>query len=268
MRSNLIGLAKFSSLIVPFCERDIIQRYRGSALGLGWSLLQPLAMLGVYTFVFSVVFKAKWGDSLVPEQNSIYFFALNLFAGLLVVNLFGESLSRSPDLVANNANYVKKVIFPVEILSISVVSSATANAMAGMFILFIGTWMVMGFSPNFLWLPWIWLPLVLFSLGTSWLISALGVYIRDLSSVVSLLLSVLLFVTPVFYPITALPLKWQAILSLNPLAAIVEQTRAVIINQVAPNPIYLFVAPVLAWIFAELSLRTFLRCKHGFADVL
>lgn len=268
MASKLINLARFRPLIVPFCERDLMRRYRGSALGLGWSLLQPLAMLAVYTFVFSVVFKARWGNSIAPEHSSIYFFALNLFAGLLVVNLFSESASQSPDLIVRNANYVKKVIFPIEILSISVVSSATINALAGMLVLILSSWMVTGFSLFALWLPWIWMPLLLLSLGTSWLIAAIGVYIRDIGQIVSLLLAFLLFITPVFYPITALPEKWQVILSLNPLAAIVEQTRNVVISEKAPDPVYLFVAPLLAWIFAELSLRTFLRCKHGFADVL
>ena len=268
MISRMVRLASLMRLIIPFCERDLKRRYRGSALGLGWSLLQPLAMLAVYTFVFSVVFRARWGSTLIPEQNSIYFFSLNLFAGLLVVNQFSESISRSPDLIVNNANYVKKVIFPVEILSISVVSSATINAMAGMLILIVSSWMVTGFSLCALWIPWVWLPLVLLSLGASWLVAAIGVYIRDLGQIVSLFISVLLFITPVFYPMTALPERWQALLSINPLALIVEQTRSVVISHQAPDSLYLLVAPLLAWFFAEVALRTFMRCKNGFADVL
>ena len=268
MKSNLIALTKNLNLILPFCERDLKRRYRGSTLGLIWSLLQPLSMLAVYTFIFSVVFKARWGTSINAQQDNIYFFALNLFAGLLVVNLFGESISRSSDLIISNTNYVKKVIFPVEILPISVVSTATINACAGMTILIIASWLTLGFSAQVLWLPWIWLPLILLSTGAAWLISSVGVFIRDIGQIISLFLSILLFVTPVFYPISVLPSKLQAVLGLNPLAAIVDQTRLVIINHQMPNSIYILIAPLLSLIAAELSLRFFLRCKPNFADVL
>lgn len=268
MKITLTTLIKNRNLILPFCERDLKRRYRGSTLGLIWSLLQPLSMLGVYTFIFSVVFKARWSSSMNSQQDNIYFFALNLFAGLLVVNLFGESINRSSDLIVSNTNYVKKVIFPLEILPITVISTATINASIGMGILVIASWLTLGFSAQVLWLPWIWLPLILLSAGASWLISAIGVFVRDIGQIVSLFLSILLFVTPVFYPISILPPKLQTVLSLNPLAAIVEETRTIIINHQMPDSKYILLAPLFSLIVAELSLRFFLRSKPSFADVL
>jgi lipopolysaccharide transport system permease protein len=230
-------------------------------LGWGWSLLNPLLMLGVYTFVFSTVFKARWPDL---QQAGPLGFAINLFAGLIVFNLFAECVGKAPTLVLSQPSYVT-----LEVLSVVAVGAAAFHASTSLIVLAGFELIATGMIPaTALWLPLVWLPLGLGCLALCWLLSALGVYLRDLPQLVSVGLSILMFLSAVFYPISALPERWQPLLLANPLVLVIEQTRRVLVQGEHPSAVYLLVAIPLAVLGCELSFRLFQKARRGFADVI
>lgn len=244
----------------------MLGRYRGSLLGWSWSFLQPLLMLMVYTFVFSQVFQSRWGS--LEDQGPLAF-AVNLFAGLIVFNLFAECANRAPTLVLAHPNYVKKVIFPLEILAAVAVGSAAFHALTSLVILLVFEVAAFQALPlSFLWLPVIWLPLIMGCLGITWLLSSLGVFLRDIGQVVQVAVSMLMFLSPIFFPVSAMPPRWQPLLLLNPLAQVIEQTRRVAIEGLAPEPRYVVLGIVLGVLAAELGLRLFQKAQRAFADVM
>jgi lipopolysaccharide transport system permease protein len=247
-------------------EREVLVKYRGSLLGVAWSFLTPLAMLGVYTFVFSQVFEARWGTL---ESDGPLGFAINLFAGLIVFNLFAECLNRAPTLVLANPNYVKKVVFPLEVLGTIAVGSAVFQALASLVVLVIFELIANHHIPiTFLFLPLVWAPLLLGCIAITWALAALGVFIRDLSQITSVITSMLMFLSPIFYPVSALPKPWQPILAANPLAQVIEQTRVIAINGRSPDISYIFIGTLVAMIACEFSFRIFKKSKQAFADVI
>ena len=260
------ALWKHRELWWRLTEREVLGRYRGSALGIGWSFITPLAMLAVYTFVFSQVFKARWGGL---EQAGPLGFAVNLFAGLIVFNLFSECVNRAPGLVVANPNYVKKVIFPLEVLGSVAVGSAGFHALTSLLILVIFELVAFHQLPlTLLWLPLIWLPLVLGSLACTWFLSAAGVFIRDIGQLIGVGLNMLMFLSPIFFPVSALPPKWQPVLQLNPLAQVIEQTRRASIQGLNPNLAYVVLGTLITFVACEISFRGFQKSKGAFADVL
>jgi lipopolysaccharide transport system permease protein len=260
------SLLKHRELWWRLTERDVAGRYRGSVLGWGWSLLTPLLMLAVYTFVFSTVFKARWGDL---EQAGPLGFAINLFAGLIVFNVFAECATQAPTLILNNVNYVTKVIFPLEVLGAASVANALFHACTSTLILLAFELLAIHHIPiSILWLPLVWLPLLLGCLSMSWLLSALGVYLRDLGQLMSVAVSMLMFLSAVFYPLSALPPSWQPVLGLNPLVIVIEQSRRVLVQGEAPSLRYVVLGSILMLLVCEASYRLFSRARRGFADVL
>lgn len=261
-----LALWKHRELWWRLTEREVLGRYRGSALGIGWSFITPLAMLAVYTFVFSQVFKARWGGL---EETGPLGFAVNLFAGLIVFNLFSECVNRAPGLVVANPNYVKKVIFPLEILGSVAVGSAAFHAITSLMILVVfGVIAFRGIPITLLWLPLVWLPLVLGSLACTWIFSSAGVFLRDIGQLIGVSLNMLMFLSPIFYPSSALPAQWQPILALNPLAPIIEQTRRVVVQGLNPDIFYIVAGTVTTATACEISFRAFRKAKKAFADVL
>lgn len=259
------SLVKNRSLLMGLVEREIIGRYRGSMMGLLWSFFNPLLMLAVYTFVFGVVFKARW----IGGADSKVEFAMILFAGLIAFNLFSEGLLRGPSLIIGNANYVKKVIFPLEILPVVVLGSAVFH-----FLISFGAWLIfyfllIGVPPVTIFeLPLALLPLVLMSLGASWLLASLGVFLRDIGQIIGVLTMVLMYMTPIFYPVAALPQDYQRVLDLNPLTASIEQVRNAMMFggpfdwMIWARQMMLGVA--IAW----LGFAWFQKSRKGFADVV
>jgi lipopolysaccharide transport system permease protein len=247
-------------------QREVVGRYKGSALGLGWAFITPLLMLAVYTLVFSQVFKARWGGL---EEAGPMAFAINLFAGLIVFNLFTECVSRAPELILQNPNYVKKVVFPLELLAAVAVASACVHLVASLSILIIANLLAFHSLPlTILWLPLVWLPLMLLSLATCWILSAAGVFMRDLGQLVRIGLNMLIFLSPVFFPISAMPEKWRPIIAINPLAAIIEQTRNVLVQGREPSFAYIILATIATLLCCELAFRAFSKAKRSFADVI
>ena len=261
-----LALWKHRELWWRLTEREVLGRYRGSALGIGWSFITPLAMLAVYTFVFSQVFKARWGGL---EQAGPLGFAVNLFAGLIVFNLFSECVSRAPGLVLANPNYVKKVIFPLEVLGSVAVGSAGFHAITSLIILVVFELIAFHHLPiTLLWLPLVWLPLVLGSLACTWILSAGGVFLRDIGQLIGVALNMLMFLSPIFFPVSALPTRWQPILALNPLAQVIEQTRRVAVQGLKPDLAYLLAGTIVMIMACEASFLVFQRTKKAFADVM
>lgn len=260
------SLWRHRELLWRLTEREILGRYRGSLLGVGWSFVTPLVMLAIYTFVFSQVFKARWGGG---DDASPLAFAVNLFAGLIVFTLFSECLSRAPGLVLANPNYVKKVVFPLEILGCVAVGSAIFHALTSLAILIVFQLVAFKELPlSIIWLPLVWLPLFLSCMACTWLLSALGVFLKDTSQAIGVVLNMLMFLSPVFFPITALPKHWQPLLNINPIAQVIEQTRRVTVQGVGPSPGYLFIGFIIALAICEFSFRIFQRSKRAFADVI
>ena len=260
-----ISFWQHRQLILTLIKRDVAGRYRGSIFGLLWSLFSPVFMLVVYTFVFSVVFKARWGT----EDGSRVVFALVLFAGLLIFNLFADCINRAPNLIVENTNYVKKVIFPLEILAWVTLGAALFHALVSFAVWLVFSSIFVGAPPVTIFLfPLIVVPLILFIMGLSWILASLGVFLRDIAQFVGILTMTLMFLTPIFYPLEAIPTKYHKFILLNPLAVFVEQSRAVMIFG---DTIDWRIYPALtgaSFMFAWLGFVWFQKTRKGFADVL
>lgn len=258
---------KYHQLTNQLIKRDVAGRYRGSQLGLAWTVINPLLMLSVYTLVFSQVFKARWGAGTGP-QNPLEF-ALNLFAGLLVFNFFAECANRSPTIITNNPNYVKKIVFPLHVLGTTIVGSALVHGLTSTAILITAKLIIDGRVPiTLLLLPLVWTPLVLGTLGMSWLLSTAGVFLRDIGQLTGALVSMLMFLSPIFYPASALPQGLQWLASLNPLATSIEQTRGILISGQAPDPAQWVTQILLSLVWCEFCFRILQKAKPNFGDML
>jgi lipopolysaccharide transport system permease protein len=258
-------------LLWQLSRRAIESRYRGSILGWSWSVITPLLTLGVYTFVFSEIFQSRWGN--LSENNGPLTFSVNLFAGLIVFNIFSEVANQSPNTIVQNSNLATKVIFPLELLPVVSVINALFQSVASLAVLIIfaiidASTRGLTIHPTIIFLPITWLPLASGCLAISWLLAALGVYLRDLGQVISVAVNLLMFLSAVFYPLDSLPITWRPVLELNPLVIIIEQTRKVAIYGVMPNALYVCIGTFLGIIACEASFRAFQKAKNGFADVL
>jgi lipopolysaccharide transport system permease protein len=252
-------------LLAQLIRQDIRARYQGSLLGAAWSLVTPILMLLVYTFVFSVVFKARWGSD--PGESTLDF-AVNLFAGLIVFGVFSESVNRAPGLILANVNYVKKVIFPLEILSLVSLGSVLFHSLISLLVLLAVQAVLVGSLPwTIIFFPLILLPLLLASLGFSWFLSATAVYLRDIGQITNVFTTILMFLSAVFFPISALPSNYQ-VLRLNPVAIVIAESRKVLIHQEMPNWTALALLFVLGVLLAGFGFWWFNKTRKGFADVI
>jgi lipopolysaccharide transport system permease protein len=256
---------RHGDLISQLVRREFAQKYRGSVLGVLWAFVTPLIMVMVYTFVFTVVFPTRWGATDVAETN----FVVIYLVGAIVHGLFAETVGRAPTLIVGQANYVKKVVFPLEILPIVVVVGALITATIGFAIAVLLNLVLAHTIPwTAIFLPLIMLPYLILLLGIVLLISALGVYLRDLGQAMGVVITLLLFLTPVFYPITAVPEQFRIYLYLNPLTFIVEQARGVMLFGHLPDWGTLAIYTVCSVVFCWFGLFIFQRARGGFADVL
>jgi lipopolysaccharide transport system permease protein len=253
-------------LILALVKREVTGRYRGSILGIFWSFFNPLFMLAVYTFVFSVVFRIRWGEGGSGSRTE---FALVLFAGLIVFNLFAECFSRAPALILANVNYVKKVIFPLEVLPWVALGTAMFHALISLSVWLVAYGFFFGMPHlTIFYLPFILLPLGFLILGCCWALASLGVYLRDVSQVVGIMVSVFMFLSPIFYPASTVPEAYRPLLLLNPLMPAIEMTRAVLYWGDPPAwgllAFYYVVGGAVAWV----GFAWFQKTRKGFADVL
>jgi lipopolysaccharide transport system permease protein len=258
-----IVLARHRYLVAQMVRREIMARYQGSILGASWGVLSPLLILAAYTFVFRTVFKTRWpggGDSTGE-------FVLQMFAGLLIFNLFSELLTRAPRLIIDQPNLVKRVVFPLETLAWVGVGSGMFNAVIALIILIAAS---VGLGTHVT--PWVLVtPLVLacivpMLLGICWLLSGFGVFLRDIGHVIGPAVSLLLFVSPVLYPVTALPHFLAGLLWLNPLTLPIETMRGLIVHGQPPDWAALATYTAIGIVIAVLSYRLFERLRPAFAD--
>ena len=265
---SLIALAKSlwrnRQLIAQMTKREVVGRYKGSAMGLAWSFFNPVFMLVVYTFVFSVIFQSRWGGD---ESKTL--FAVVLFVGMIVLGLFSEVVNRAPSLILANVNYVKKVIFPLEILPVISMGAALFHSLISLGVLLIAFVLFNGFLHwTIIFAPLIFLPLIIVTLGLAWMLAAIGVFLRDVGQTISIITTVLMFLSPVFYPVTAVPEKFRPFIMANPLTFIIEQAREVLIWGHLPDWIGLGIYTIAAVAVAWAGFALFQKTRKGFADVL
>jgi lipopolysaccharide transport system permease protein len=246
-------------------SREVAGRYRGSYLGLFWAILNPLMMLVAYTFAFNVVFNARWPGGAGGHSE----FAVAVFIGMITFGFFAECVARSPTLIVSNANYVKKVVFPLEILVPVSIGTGLFNWVLGL-----AAWLVvytLTGAPlrwTVMLVPLTLLPLLLLVAGLGWFLAALGVYLRDISQAVGFLTTFLMFVSPVFYPVSAVPEAFQPILALNPVAVAIEQARDVLISGQTPDWLVTGKCLALGASILCLGFAWFQKARKGFGDVL
>jgi lipopolysaccharide transport system permease protein len=259
-----VTLWRHRSLLFELIKREFSGRYQGSFGGIVWSFVQPLFLLAVYTIAFGVILRSRWGFAGGTAE-----YALMLFAGLIIFNLFSECLTKSPTLVTSNPNFVKKVVFPLELLPVIAVATALIHALIGIAVWFLGHILLFGIPKTTAMLfPVILACFVPILLGVGWLLAALGVVVRDISQLTGMLNHTLLFLTPIFYSIEAAPPVLQRLLLLNPLTFVVEQFRLVLFYGQMPALKGLAVYFVLASFFAWGSLVLFRRLRPTFADMV
>lgn len=256
---------RHAGLIRQFVAREVHNRYRQSWLGVAWLVLTPLAMLGVYTLVFRHVMKVKW----VGLEESNLSFALRIYAGLAVFNFFAECVNRAPNLVREQPHLVKKVVFPLEVLAWVNVTSAAVGLMVSMVLLLVlGFWDRGGLSVSALALPLVWLPMVPLCVGLGWLLSGVGTYVHDVGQLLGMVLSALMFLSPIFFPVEALPEAVRGFMFLNPLALVITQTREVVLLGLWPDWSALAVEFLVCSLIAVVGAAFFRVTRAGFADVV
>ena len=246
-------------------KREVVGRYRGSVMGIAWSFFNPLLMLAIYTVVFSSVFKARWGAG----EDSKVDFAILLFVGMIVHGLFAECVNRAPSLILSNVNFVKKVVFPLEILPWVAFGSALFHACISILVLVLAQ---LAFRQQVPWtailFPLVLVPLVLTTMGFSWFLAALGMYIRDIGQMVGVFTTALLFLSPVLYPTSAVPESFRRFIELNPLTFIIEEGRNTLIFGRVPDVgrwvLMVLAGGVIAWV----GFAWFQKARKGFADVV
>lgn len=261
----LSALRGHRSLTLELARRDVLGRYRGASFGLLWSLISPFLMLMVYSFAFGFVMKARWPQG--AESGTHY--SIILFVGLIVHGFFAECLNRSPHLITGNVNFVKRVIFPLEILPWPMVVSALFHTFMN-FLVFLALHLALDDTVAWttVFLPIVMLPLVVFTLGVSWLLAALGVYLRDIGQITGVLATAMLFLSTAMFPVDALPERYRWLLMLNPLTFIIDQAREVALWGRTPNWTGLGIYTLCAALFLYFGYGVFRLTRRGFADVI
>lgn len=254
------------TLVWSLAKRQVALRYRGSILGYFWSLSYPLLMLAVYTFVFGIIFKARWGTN--PDDGTGHF-AVVMFCGMAVFNIFSETVNTATQCVVSNPNFVKKVVFPLEILPMAQLFSTTLLGMIWFALTLLGAWALgMTLSWTVLFLPILLIPLFFCTLGIAYFVASVTVYVRDMPHLTGIITQVLFFITPIFYPESLVPERLRIILQMNILTPIVNQTREVFLFGNLPDWQTCAWLWIICFVICQLGLAWFLKTKKGFADVL
>lgn len=260
---NLYG---HRDLIKQFAWRDFVSRYKGSFLGVFWSFITPLMMLAVYAFVFSVIFKSKW----TPDSDTSRIdFALILFCGMTVFNIFGDTVNRAPSLILSYPNYVKKVVFPLEILPAAALITSILNAAISLAIL-IPAQLVFNFtmSRTIFLFPLVLVPLCAVTMGMSWFLSSLGVFVRDVGQTVGVAVTILFFMSGIFFPVSAVPKDFQFLMNINPLTTVLEESRRTLMWGQTPDWSWMLTTTIFSLAIMQLGYAWFMRTKRAFADVI
>jgi lipopolysaccharide transport system permease protein len=253
-------------LIAQFTKREVLEKHKGAYLGVLWNVLSPLLTLGAFTFVFGFVFQKHWGNTGAAGPLD---FAINFFTGHTLFHVLAESVSRAPTCVASRPNLVRKVVFPTEVLPVSVVASTLVYEAVALGLLAILVTVVTGTVSSTIWLfPLLLVPLVMLSLGLAWLLASLGAFIRDVRSIVGVITQLLLFLSAVFYPISAIPEQFRPFVEYNPIAIIIESGRRTLIEGAWPDMLALGWVTLLSALIMQCGYAWYMRMRRGLADVL
>ncbi len=267
-KEMLGSLWRNRGLIKALIKREIAGRYRGSVMGILWSFFNPLLMLAIYTFVFSVVFKARWSTTAEIGGGKANF-AIILFTGMILHGLFAECVNRAPGLILTNVNYVKKVIFPLEILPWVAFGSALFHGAISLVVLMAAQVILMQQIPwTAILFPFVLLPLAFATMGLAWFLAALGVYVRDIGQITGMFTTVLFFLSPVVYPISSIPREYQGWMQINPLTFIIEEGRNTLIFGRLPDIGQWGLMLAASMLIALAGFAWFQKTRRGFADVL
>jgi lipopolysaccharide transport system permease protein len=262
--SIILSLWHYRTLILRLTTRELSAKWRGTVLGIFWSIATPLLSFFIYGFVFSQIMHSRWSGEL---ENTDY--SLVLFSGLVTFSIFIESVNRAPSLILENVSYVKKVIFPLEILAVVAVLVAVTNAGFGIMVLLAAILWIMGtLSWTILLVPLVLLPYCIFILGLTWILSSLGVFLRDVRQLIVVATSLLMFLTPVLYSVNSVPERYRWIIELNPLTPTLAQMRAVIFGVQWPDISSYIASWCFALVSASLGYFWFMRTRKAFADVI
>lgn len=253
-------------LIKTLAARELSSRFRGSVFGGLWAILQPMAVVAIFYYVFVVIFRARWSSSSTSDGD----FIVGMFIGLMVYNILAEAVVRSTSVISGNSNYVKRVVFPITILPIVQMVFALTNFSISfaVLLLFGFFWGILTPSTSWLLLPLCLVPVVLWGLGLSWFVAALNVYFRDISVIVPIALQAMMFLSPVFYNLDSIPANAQALLSWSPLAMSITELRRVMMYGQAIDIVALLVPAAMGVVVMLLGYGFFRKVKPGFADVL
>lgn len=252
-------------LLRHLIKRDVAMRFRGSVLGKVWMVLPSLAMLALYTFVFGVIFQPRWPGSVRgPSEVALYY-----FAGLIVFDFFMECIIRAPTLMLGHVTYIKKILFPVEILAWMVVGGAALQFIIGCLLLIVLYTVLNGAPPaSAIAVPLLVLPLALFATGFVWFLSAIGVFLRDANHVVIAVTPAIMFLSPIFFPIAAIPEQFRIFFYANPLTLVLENVRAALFTGSVQISVGLAAYFLCALAFAEMGYYCFRKLRPSFADVI
>lgn len=259
------GLLQHRGLIAQFTRREVLARYKGTVLGILSSLVKPLSMLAIYVVVFGVIFQSRFRDENEPAAE----FALAMFCGLILFEFFAECVGRAPGLILATPNYVTKVVFPLEILPVSVVGAALVHLFLDLSLLLIGFLAFRHFLfPTVALVPLLLVPLMLLTLGLTWLLSGLGVFLRDIASFIRPVMTIVMYASAIFYPMSKVPAALRPWVEYNPIAILIEQARRILLwgQPIEWGPWGVACGAGLVVFF--LGYFVFMRTKHAFADVL
>jgi lipopolysaccharide transport system permease protein len=260
----LLELPRRFDLIVSLTRRELAARYRGSVLGIIWALVTPVVMIAIYTFIFAGIFGARFG-----ANGSAWDFALYLFCGLLPWTAFQEAVQHSSTTIVGHANLVKRVVFPLEILPVSLALTSLANQMFGTIALLIFQLIIRGdLHLTTLWLPVLLLPQLIATLGVAWLVASLGVFLRDMVQGIALLLTTWLYLTPIIYPESVVPERFRPLINANPFTGLVRSYRRIMLENSMPDWRGLAYFTIFALVCFVFGYWWFARTRKNFADVI
>jgi len=253
-----------AELIFSFAKRELLGRYKGSALGIAWAVLTPVVMIAIFTFIFAGIFGARFG-----ANDSHWDYALYLFCGLLPWSMFQESVQQSSHTILNHSNLVKRVVFPLEALPAAQVFACLGNQLFATVALLIAIVMIRHrLELTALWLPVLLIPQILIALGAAWLLASLGVFLRDITQGVMLLLMAWMYLTPIIYPESMVPDHFRTFINLNPFTSLIRSYRRIFLDGFAPDWSGLLYFSIFALIIFLFGYWWFARTRKSFADVV
>lgn len=257
------------TLLRRLVKREVEARYRGSLFGLAWTFVTPVVLVAVYTFVFSVIFGMRWKGIDGAAVGDNVSFGIVLFTGLVLFQFFSDSLNRAPGLMLENPTYIKKIVFPLDLMAWVSLGVGLVNLAAGVLVLVLAHLVLIGLPPpTALLFPILLLPLGLLTVGLVWIVSAVGVYLRDLRQIVGLVTTIMMFLSPIFYPLSMVPEAYRSLLHLNPLTWPITAARQLLLEGTVPPVAEFGIYTAVAFLTAWVGLVFFRKVKRGFIDVL